>query len=165
MVAGGCGGLVESATPMSPSTSPAPVPEPTSTAPDAPSESPPSAGSWGPLAVVPPQDGADTARTEGTLRITGTCVFLVERGGPVLLVWPVDRTTWNAERGTITFANFDGSTVSVGDGTRVVLGGGGDSNDEAGTTTEDWLARTTWVAPPDAACPLDARWWVGALTR
>ena len=119
----------------------------------------------GTLAVVPPQDGADTARTEGTLRVTDTCVFLDTTGGPVVLVWPADRTTWNAEAGTIAFANVDGSTVSVGDGTRVVLGGGGDSNDESGTTTEDWLARTTWVARPDTACPLDARWWVGAVTR
>ena len=92
-------------------------------------------------------------------------MFLVENGGPVLLVWPADRTTWDAESGTVTFANFDGGTASAGDGTRVVLGGGGDSNDEAGTTTEDWLAGMTWVAPPDATCPLDARWWVGALTR
>ena len=150
---------------MSPGTSPSPVPTPNPTAPVAPSESLSSAGAWGPLAVVAPQDGADTARTEGTLRITDTCVFMAANGGPVLLIWPADRATWNAESGTITFANFDGSTVSAGDGTRVVLGGGGDSNDESGTTTEDWLAGTTWVAPPDAACPLDARWWVGALTR
>jgi hypothetical protein len=66
---------------------------------------------WGPLAVVPPQDGADTARTEGTLRITDTCVFLDGPSGPELLVWPADRTTWNAQTRAITFANFDGSTV------------------------------------------------------
>lgn len=56
-----------------------------------------SGGTWGPLAVVPPQDGADTARTEGTLRITDTCVFLDGPGGPVLLVWPADRTSWYAQ--------------------------------------------------------------------
>lgn len=163
--AAGCGWPLESVTPMSPGTSPTPVSAPTSTASVAPSESPPSGGSWGPLAVVPPQDGADTARREGTLRITDTCVFLVTRGGPVLLVWPADRTKWNAETRTIAFANFDGSTVSVSDGTPVVLGGGGDSNDESGTTTEAWLARTRWVARPAASCPLDSRWWVGVLTR
>jgi len=38
-----------------------------------PSEVSPSAGAaWGPLAVIPPQGGADTARTEGRLRITET---------------------------------------------------------------------------------------------
>ncbi len=122
-------------------------------------------GTWGPLAVVPPQDGADTARTEGTLRITDTCVFLDGPGGPVLLVWPADRTSWNAQARTIAFSNFDGSTVSAGDGTPVVLGGSGGSNDEDGTTSEAWLARTPWVARPADSCPLGSRWWVGALTR
>lgn len=124
-----------------------------------------SADKWGPLAVIAPQDGADTARTEGTLRITDACVFLNTPGGPRLLVWPADRTTWDAQTRTITFANFDGSTMSAGDGTPVVLGGSGDSNDESGTTTEAWLARTRWVAPPAASCPVESRWWVGALTR
>jgi len=124
-----------------------------------------SGGKWGPLAVVPPQDGADTARSEGTLRITDTCVFLDQPGGPSLLVWPADRTTWNGQTRTITFANFDGTTVSARDGTPVVLGGSGDSNDASGTTTEAWLARTPWVAPPAASCPAESRWWVGALIR
>lgn len=124
-----------------------------------------SGGKWGPLAVVPPQDGADTARTEGTLRITDTCVFLDGPGGSSLLVWPADRTNWNAQTRTIAFSNFDGSTVSAGDGTAVVLGGSGDSMDESGTTTEAWLARTPWVTRPADSCPLESRWWVGALTR
>jgi hypothetical protein len=122
-------------------------------------------GTWGPLAVVPPQDGADTARTEGTLRVTDSCVFLDQAGGPVLLVWPADRTSWNAEARTIAFSNVGGSTVSAGDGTPVVLGDSGDSNDESGTTTEAWMARTPWVARPADSCPLDPRWWVGALAR
>ena len=116
---------------------------------------------WGPLAVIPPQDGADTARTEGTLRITDTCVFLVERGGPVLLLWPADRTTWDAEQRTITFANFDGTTATVGDGQPVVLGGGGGSSAESGVTTGAWVAGMTWVARPADGCPLDPYWGVG----
>ena len=132
-----------------------------------PSEAPggPSSGGWGPLAVVPPQGGADTARTEGELRITDSCVFLATRGGHVLLLWPADRTTWNAQARTIAFSNYDGSTVSAGDGTAVVLGGSGDRNEESGTTTEAWLARTPWVARPAGSCPVASRWWVGALTR
>lgn len=78
---------------------------------------------WGPLAVIPPQDGADTARTEGRLRITNTCVFLESPGGVMLLFWPSDRTAWAPEPPTITFANFDGSIVTVRDGDDVVLGG------------------------------------------
>ena len=130
-----------------------------------PSASKPAGSGWGALAVVPPQGGADTARNEGTLGITETCVVLVTRGGPVVLVWPADRTTWNAEERSITFANYDGSTVTASDGAYVVVGGSGDSNEESGMTTEAWLARTEWVARPDASCPLEARWWVGALTR
>lgn len=124
-----------------------------------------SGGKWGPLAVVPPQEGADTARTEGTLRITDACVFLDTPGGPSLLVWPADRTIWDAQASTITFANFDGSMVSAGDGTAVVLGGSGDSSEESGTTSQEWRARTPWVAPPAASCPVESWWWVGALTR
>ena len=119
---------------------------------------------WGPLAVVPPQDGADTARSEGTLRITDSCVFVERAGERVLLIWPADRTAWDAHGRTITFVNFDGTMVGAGDGTPVVLGGGGDSNDESGSTTQAWLARTEWVAPPAASCPLESRWWVGELT-
>jgi hypothetical protein len=40
----------------------------------------PSADPWGPLAVIPPEGGADTARTEGTLRITDECVFPEAQG-------------------------------------------------------------------------------------
>jgi hypothetical protein len=155
IIATGCDWFGLRVEPTSPSTTPSVVL----------TASPAPGSTWGPLAVVPPQDGADTARTEGTLRITDACVFLVTTGGPVLLVWPADRTTWNPQARTVAFANFDGSTVTVGDGTTVVLGGGGDNDDESGTTTEAWLARTQWVARPAASCPLDSRWWVGALTR
>lgn len=74
------------------SPAPSPVaratPMPVKTPPSAsPSALAPGSGEWGPLAVIPPQDGSDTARTEGRLRITDTCVFLDERGERVLLLW------------------------------------------------------------------------------
>ena len=175
IVAGACDWSDARVDRTSPSTIPSVLPAASATSLVVPSESPtsslvpiesPSSGSrWGALAVVPPQGGADTARNEGTLRITETCVVLVTRGGPVLLVWPADRTTWNAEERSVAFANYDGSAVTASDGAYVVVGGSGDSNDESGTTTEAWLARTPWVARPAASCPLEARWWVGALTR
>lgn len=165
IVAGACDWSGARVDPTSPSTMPSVVPAASSTPSVVPGESPSSGSGWGPLAVVPPQGGADTARNEGTLRITETCVVLVTRGGPVLLVWPADRTTWNAEERSIAFANYDGSTVTASDGAYVVVGGSGDSNEESGMTTEAWLARTPWVARPAASCPLEARWWVGALTR
>ena len=161
--AGGCGWLHETPTSPGPITSAAPVATASSLPPVIPTGSPSAASPWGPLAVVPPQAGADTARTEGTLRVTNRCVFLTTSGGPVVLLWPADVTAWDAGTRTITFANRDGDTSSVADGSPVVLGGSGDSNEESGTTTEDWLARTTWVVRPDDSCPLDERWWVGAL--
>jgi hypothetical protein len=120
---------------------------------------------WGPLAVIPPQDGADTARTEGRLRITDACVFLESPGGVMLLYWPADRTAWSSEPPTITFANFDGSIVAVRHGDDVVLGGSGDSEAESGFSGEDWVKRTEWVAPPSLSCSLAQRWGVGAVER
>lgn len=130
-----------------------------------PSESQSAAVNWGPLAVVPGEDSADTARTEGTLRITDTCVFVVERGGPVLLMWPADRTTWDAAQRTITFANFDGTSATVRDGGSVVLGGGGGSSAESGMEIQVWLAQMHWVARPKGGCPLDPYWAVGDLRQ
>ncbi len=135
----------------------APTPSPVSATPSP-------SGAWGPLAVIPPQDGADTARTEGTLRITNACVILDTAGGPVLLLWPADRTAWAAASHTISFANFDGTTVVVGDGMALALGGGGDSSAE-GAAPEAWLAETPWVARPALSCPLGVRWTVGAVMR
>lgn len=166
----GCGPTPPSVTRSSPSVSP---PVATSLGPRATISTasvPPQASSsatspWGPLAVVPPQAGADQARTEGLLNISEHCVLLDTGGGPELLLWSADRTVWNPETKTITFTNFDGTKFSANDGTAVVLGGSGDSNEESGVSTAVWLARTLWVAPPDLSCPLETRWWVGAISE
>jgi hypothetical protein len=118
---------------------------------------------WGPLAVIPPQDGADTARTEGTLRITDACVHLEWRGELTFLFWPADRTIWDAESRAITFRNFDGTFATFSDGDPVVLGGSGDSAAESGVTGEEWISSMRWVAPPAASCSVDQRWGVGAV--
>lgn len=120
---------------------------------------------WGPLAVIPPQDGADAARTEGRLRTTDECVFLDAPSGVTLLVWPSDRTAWTSEPPTITFRNFDGSIVTVRDGDDIVLGGSGDSQADGGLSGEDWVKRIVWVVPPSPSCSLDQRWFVGAVGR
>lgn len=118
---------------------------------------------WGPLAVIPPQDGADTARTEGTLRITDACVFLESAGDLTVLFWPADRTTWAVGSQAITFDNFDGTVVTVGDGDAVVLGGSGDSESNSGISGEAWVAEMDWIAPPASTCTLDMWWYVGAV--
>jgi hypothetical protein len=125
----------------------------------------PSADPWGPLAVISPQDGADQARNEGTMRITDTCVTLERLGEVTLLFWPADRTTWNGESRTITFKNFDGTVVTVEDGDEVVVGGSGDSVGESGLSGQEWVDRFDWVAAPAPSCPLDLRWGVGAVGR
>ena len=134
------------------------TPQPSASAP-----SPRPADAWGPLAVRPPEDGADTARTEGTLRITDSCVYLDAAGHLALLTWPADRTTWNGASHEITFVNFDGTVVTIGDGEDVGLGGGGDSAAESGISGEDWISGLDWVAPPASSCSLDSRWAVGAV--
>jgi hypothetical protein len=121
------------------------------------------AAAWGPLAVFPPQDGADTARTEGTLRISDRCVTLERAGEVQLLTWPADRTSWDAETRAITFENFDGTVVTVADGDDVVLGGSGGTEAEGGLSGEEHVASVDWVAPPDPSCPLDPWWDVGAV--
>jgi hypothetical protein len=113
--------------------------------------------------VRPPEDGSDTARAEGTLRITDTCVYLEAAGEVTLLTWPADRTTWNNASHAITFVNYDGTVVTMGDGRHVVLGGGGDSAAESGISGEDWVSGRDWVAPPASSCSLDSRWAVGGV--
>ncbi len=119
---------------------------------------------WGPLAVVPQSSGFGEALATGTLHITDTCVFLEEAGDDLsVLVWPAERTTWNPGQQAITLENLDGRTLSMRDGDRVSLGGGGDSVTESGVSGEEWVARTEWVARPAATCPMDARWFVGEV--
>lgn len=116
---------------------------------------------WGPLAVVPPSRAAADALVGGTMRITGKCVFLEEAGGVLaLLVWPADRTTWNSDAHAVTFVNQDRSEVTLHDGDRVSLGGGGDSVAESGISGEEWIRQTDWVARPASSCPSDVRWSV-----
>lgn len=120
---------------------------------------------WGPLAVIPPQDGSDTGIAMGTLLITETCVYLVSAGEKTLLVWPSDRTKWSEDQRAISFSNFDGTLVTASDGNSVAVGGGGDNAAESGLSGKEWARRMTWVAPPDPTCSAEIRWGVGGLTR
>ena len=108
------------------------------------------AGTWGPLAVLPPQDGMDTLRLEGTLSITETCVYLESADEIVLLVWHADQVTWSAQPRVITFQNFDGRVVILSDGDRVVIGGSG-GGEESGESGGAFVNRMTWVAAPAAS--------------
>jgi hypothetical protein len=120
-------------------------------------------GTWGPLAVMPPDDGADTAAAGGTLRVGIACVYLDWPGGMSLLLWPVEQTRWNEGSRTITFDNLDGNVVTVGDGAEVVLGGGSGGGGEGAESGPDFVDRVDWIAPPHPSCALDSWWGVGAV--
>ena len=107
-------------------------------------------GEWGPLAVVRPSNGVMEALTTGTLRITDECVVVLDMaaGDAVLLVWPADRTTWDAGTGTIRLRSLTGIAVTLRNGAQISLGGGG------GIVTE-------WIAFPAPSCPIEPYWIVG----
>jgi hypothetical protein len=158
-----CQAAMIGTTPLEASVPPTASQSPSTPAPE-PLPSPPAGGGdWGSLAVIGPQDGADTARMEGTLRVTDDCVQVLEQGEPVLLVWPSGQTSWDPGTRSITFVNADGTTVTVGDGSTVVLGGSGMSRDEDGELVDTWLAGMRWVAPPAAGCTADRYWTVGEI--
>lgn len=128
------------------------------------SDRPAAGDGWGPLAVVPPSQGSDDALAVGILHVADACVSLEGADGEkALLVWPSDRTRWDAATRAIGFTNFDGESVTFRDGDRVSLGGGGDRTEESGLSGQDWVERLQWVAPPDASCPLESRWFVGEV--
>lgn len=120
-------------------------------------------GDWGPLAVVP-STGGDQALSTGVLRITDRCVVLETAGGDSeLLVWPADRTRWEAADASIFFSDLAGREVKVADGVEVVFSGGGDATAESGVSGDAWVASTDWVAAPDTSCPKETRWYVGEI--
>lgn len=110
---------------------------------------------WGPLALV--DATGDMARTEGTLRIMDGCVLLERDGEEELLVWPADRSRWNAADGTISFTTLAGEEVVMESGQAVVLGGGGSSVAEDG---EMWADSIAWVRRPAANCLTDSAWFI-----
>lgn len=128
-----------------------------------PSASLPPATAAGPLAIVPPAGGSDSARAEGVLDLGGPCATLRSPGEVALLLWPADRVTWNADSATVSFANAGGQVATIPGGARVAVGGSGEPLDETGLTRDGWIEQTEWVHPPRPNCSFDAFWWVGSI--
>lgn len=101
------------------------------------------------------------ARLQGTIRVTDQCTFVDSGDFTLLLVWPADRTTWDADDQRVTLASLDGETVTWSDGDRMIVGGGGSSASELGLSPEQHVARMEWVAAPDSRCPAEHVWIVG----
>ncbi len=118
---------------------------------------------WGPLAVLPSQDGMDTLRAEGVLRITDSCVYLESSNvGQILLFWHADQATWNEDSRALSFRNLDGRVVILSNGDHVVVGGSGGGKGD-GESGEEFVTRMDWVAPPASSCMLDPWWSVGEV--
>lgn len=116
-------------------------------------------GEWGPLGVADAQGGGD-ALIHGTIQIRDDCVLLDEQGEEVLLVWPSDRTRWDASSRSITFESRDGARDTFSDGDPVVMRGGGSSLSEGGESSEEWVSSIDWVDRPADSCLRDVRWFV-----
>lgn len=113
------------------------------------------AAEWGPLALV--EATGEEARTEGVVVITDVCVFLERDGERELLVWPADRTRWNAGDGTIAFTTGAGNDVTLESGQYVVLGGGGAHLSEDG---DAWVDNMEWARRSAPECLTDGAWFV-----
>lgn len=151
------GGSPEPATPTPspPAHSPTTEVSPTLTTASAPVPT----GEWGPLAILPAQDGGDTSAIGGRLSISGPCVYLDHQTGlpRFLLIWHADQVRWDAQTVAIEFENDAWRpaprTGVLRDGDEVVLGGG------AGEELPDG----PWVAPPSPSCVFDEWFGVSAV--
>jgi len=97
----------------------------------------------------------------GAIRITEDCVTLSVGDASFLIVWPSDRTSWNASRRSVIFANRD-AFVEVVDGQRVGLGGGG-TDGRAHRFGAGWVEATQWINKPHSTCPTDDPYWVNEV--
>jgi hypothetical protein len=82
--------------------------------------------------------------------------------GPLAVVDPSPPVALEAARAV--GLNIDGTAVTVRDGDRVELGGGGSSTEESGVTGPDWVETVEWVARPGPSCPTDRRWRVSGVS-
>lgn len=79
---------------------------------------------WGPLAVLPVGTG-ERARSEGFLRVLDGCMVLVApNGDETMLIWPSERTRWDAATGAVRYINRDDTVVTVHVDEYVAVGGG-----------------------------------------
>lgn len=117
----------------------------------------------GPLATVQESDGPDGALMSGSLRVEDACVFVDAQGNEMLLVWPSDRTGWDAEQDLVLFEAAVGSSMVLRDGDQVTLGGHGTSLTERGQTAAEFLGSVKWASEPETECVTESHWFVDDL--
>lgn len=119
-----------------------------------------SIGDPGPLALHDGSLSGQEALLEGVLLITEKCVFVEVPGAGQrwLVAWPAANVSWDGE--AVVFDSPDHGQVVLADGQRISIGGGATSEDEAGITFDEWVARSDWVAEPHPSCNEGtAGWW------
>jgi hypothetical protein len=109
------------------------------------------------MAVEPSPSGFHDGLLEGLLRITEQCVSVVRDAQEYLLVWPSNESGWNRALNAIEFTDRNGK-VTLADGEDVSLGGS-----DFGVNGPNWIDSVPWISPPDASCPTDIGWRVGAI--
>jgi hypothetical protein len=118
------------------------------------------AAQFGPAAVVSGESGDDMeAAISGTVLVTSECVLLGTATSEVLLVFREGDVSWDSDAMALHFEDGAG-TVTLEDGVRVTLGGGGSSASEDGWSTNDYVAEREWVNRPDEGCWRDVRFEV-----
>lgn len=108
---------------------------------------------WGPLAVIDGPPNPEEAAADGILTISDVCVTLnhPETDGTTTLAWPSEATTWNPDKGTISYG--DNETMELSDGDELTFGGGSpDANAE-------------WLVEPDPSCPGEGAFFVGDVSE
>lgn len=120
---------------------------------------------WGPLAVVESAGAGDDALIKGTVKITDACVFIYDGGKRTLLIWPDSRVDWLSSQNAIEFLDGSDDRVILEDQDLATFAGGGSSASEGGTTRDEFLQSTDWLAQPPSECVVDSRWFIADLVE
>jgi len=127
------------------------------------SDSAPSAGDYGPLAVLHAAGGLEARGGIGPIDIGDDCVTLTnEAGQELLLVWHQHEegweVGWNEDEREIRFSAPGDPAVTIRDGEVITVGGASLVGDMPVERDLDWLA------PPHESCTGE-QWMVSSVTK
>ena len=114
---------------------------------------------WGPLAVRRGEGSPAEARIEGDLIVGSRCVFLDTGGDRFLLIWPEEKTAWDADAHEVIFGEPSSGRLRLGNGHHVAFSGGGWAlGDQDSPPPGEAL-----LAPIDPSCSAGQGWFIGDL--
>jgi hypothetical protein len=114
-------------------------------------------GSVMPLAVERTDLGME-GLAHGTLTIEGPCTRVVAGRDRFVLVWPEQRTRWDAVTAEIVFTSRDGVAKRMRSGAEVALGGGAINDTDGPAYTQ-----VDWVVRPAPQCDTPTRFHVSSV--